>query len=432
MNATLRILYQRFYVKELLVLFLAFFLAQGIFSWIFIRNSVIIEGYTKLLGIFSFGFLIYRYNQLNRGEKAILILFSLLLLKLVLESLWNYDSFFRQLTMYTVLAPVAYVLFIKFILRKMQLDLLPFMARFCLVVYVVFMLLFGRGFSFSLELVEMEDYGPFSGDSRIIHASQIFIIIVPFLWYLHQFATTRKLTPLLLFLFCFTIILVHQHRSVWSSTLMALCFYFFAGLRNRLQKLSTLGNLFITGSVLLMIAVFFVANLFPGFLDFLSERFVEIWNPSKEGSTGNFRIQQREVYFELFLERPLFGWTFEGFEMPNPLVDWWPAMSGQHFHEGYMEMLFYHGIVGLVFKYGFLVYLFIKIFSKKLNAESVILASFCISALVFSFNYVLPLSFWAFVGMALYYIERDIHQSDEEVLEDGEESFTPYIFVESK
>lgn len=431
MNATLRILDQRFYLKEFLLLFFAFFLAQGLFSWIFIRNSIIIESYSKLLGIFALFFLMYRYNELRRGEKTIVVLLLLLLIRLVMESLFKYDSFFRQLTMYTVLAPIAYVLFVKHILRKMQLDLLPFMARFYLVVYVVFMLLFGRGFSFSLDLVEMDDYGPFSGDTRIIHASHIFIMIVPFLWYLHQFISARKLTYLLLFLLCFAIILVHQHRSVWSSALVALCFYFLAGLRNRLQKLSALGNLFVTTGIVLAISGFFIANLFPGFLDFLSERFTEIWDPSREGSTGNFRIQQREVYFELFLERPLFGWTFEGFEMPNPLVDWWPAMTGQHFHEGYMEMLFYHGIVGLVFKYGFLVYLLIKIFSKRLGKESVILASFCISALVFSFNYVLPLSFWGFVGMTLFYMERDTvvdGQDDEE----AEEPFAPYTLAKIK
>lgn len=426
MNATLRILHQRFYVKEFLLLFFAFFLAQGIFSWIFIRNSVIIESYSKLLGIFALGFLVYRYNRLRKGEKAIVVLFLLLLLKLVIESLWKYDSFFRQLTMYTVLAPVAYILFIKYILREMDLDLLPFIARFYLVVYLVFMLLFGRGFSFSLELVEMEDYGPFSGDTRIVHASQIFIMIVPFLWYLHRFITTKKMTHLLLFLLCFMIILVHQHRSVWSSALIALCFYFFAGLRNRLQRLSALGNLLVTTSIVLAVTAFFVANLFPGLIDFLSERFLEILNPSREGSTGNFRIQQREVYFELFLERPFFGWTFEGFEMPNPLVDWWPAMTGQHFHEGYMEMLFYHGIFGLFFKYGFLLYLLVKIFNRKLGVESVILASFGISALVFSFNYVLPLSFWGFIGMALYYIERDKHAAQQPVEEGAEEPFASY------
>ena len=89
------------------------------------------------------------------------------------------------------------------------------------------------------------------------------------------------------------------------------------------------------------------------------------------------------------------------------MVDWWPPMTGQHFHEGYMEMLFYHGIVGIVFKYSFLVYLAIKAFSKNLSGSSIILIAFGISGLVFSLNYVLPHIFWVMIGMCLYYLEKD-------------------------
>ncbi len=142
----------------------------------------------------------------------------------------------------------------------------------------------------------------------------------------------------------------------------------------------------------------------------MSDRFSEIFNPAKENSTGDFRIQQSEVYGKMFLQRPVFGWTFEGFEMPNPMVDWWPAMTGQHFHEGYIEMLFYEGIAGFLLKYFFLFYLVIKAFSKKLSPQSIILISFAVSGLVFSFSYVLPLIFWGHVGLCLYYVERDTQQ----------------------
>ena len=115
----------------------------------------------------------------------------------------------------------------------------------------------------------------------------------------------------------------------------------------------------------------------------------------------------------MFLDRPIFGWSFEGFEMENPLVDWWPSGTGQHFHEGYIEMLFYHGIAGLLLKYGVLLYLGFKAFSKKLSEESIILIAFCVAGLVFSFNYVLPLVFWAFVGMCLFYLDKDAEVEDD-------------------
>ncbi len=201
---------------------------------------------------------------------------------------------------------------------------------------------------------------------------------------------------------------------------MAVFFYLLGTIRNKKKTISSIGNMVISIGIATIIAYIFISNLFPGFLHFLGERFAEIFDPSKEGSTGNFRIEQREVYSKLFLERPLFGWTFEGFEMPNPLVDWWPENTGQHFHEGYMEMLFYHGVVGFLFKYGFLFYLLFKIFSKKLSQQTIILISFCLSGLVFSFNYVLPIIFWAHTGLCFYWLERDEEGLGRELKEEGQ------------
>lgn len=396
----------------MLVLFFTFLMMENIFNWIFIRNSLIIEGYTKLAAILIYGFMLYRINHLKRNERIVVIIFSLFMVKLVLESLSKYDSVFKQLTMFTVLAPIIYVFFIKYILRVFELDLLEFMAKFYLITYVIFMVLFGRGFGFGLEEIIMDDYGPFSGDSRIMHASHVFMMIVPLLWYLHQFILQRKNKHLLPLLLIAVAIIIHQHRSVWSSALLSLSFYFFMATRNRLVSLGKTMGLVINGFLLSLLVLFFVSNLVPGFLDFLSDRFSEIFDPAREGSTGNFRIEQRLVYGQMFLDRPLFGWSFEGFEMENPLVDWWPSGTGQHFHEGYMEMLFYHGVFGLLLKYGVLIYLVWKAFSKKLSVESVICIAFCIAALLFSFNYVLPLVFWAFVGMALYYLEKDNEGDD--------------------
>jgi hypothetical protein len=416
MNAELKILNHQFYLKELLVLFFTFFLMEGCFSWIFIRNSIVIEMYSKVLSLVLFGYMLFNYPRLKRGERIIFILFIAMLLKLVIESLAKYDTVFQQLTMFTVLFPVIYVLFIKYILRTMELDLLEFMAKFYMIVYFLFMVLFGWGFSFSLDSVDMTDYGPFSGDTRIIHASHILMMIIPFLWYLDKYINTKKTKFLLPFLICCVIIVVHQHRSVWSSTLVALLFYCFATIRNRVKNFAPLRNLAIGIGVTSLIAWFLISNLFPGFFDFLYERFSEIFDPAREGSTGNFRLLQRDVYGALFLQKPFFGWTFEGFEMPNPLVDWWPDGTGQHFHEGYMEMLFYLGIAGLLLKYYFLFYFLVKIFRRKLSPEAIILISFGISGLVFSFNYVLPLVFWGIVGMGLYYIDRDKENENSESL----------------
>src|SRR5947209_13471705 len=108
MNSVIRIFNYRFYVKEIIVLFLTFLMMENIFSWIFIRNSLLIEGYTKALSILIYGFMLYSYSKLKKSERVVVIIFTLFMVKLVLESLYKYDTPFRQLTMFTVLLPVIY------------------------------------------------------------------------------------------------------------------------------------------------------------------------------------------------------------------------------------------------------------------------------------------------------------------------------------
>ncbi len=407
MNAIIRLFNYRFFVKEFLVVLFGYLLMEQILAWLFIPSSSFVQPFQKLSGFLIFGLMIYLFPRLRRVERVYVIIFCLFMVKLVLESMYKYDTFFQQLTMYYVLFPVLYTFFVKHINRTFDLDLLEFMAKFYLFIYVVFMALYGRNFSFSLQSFNMEDLGVFSGDGRIIHASSVFMMILPFLWYLDKFINTRKLKHFGLLLFCIVIILIHQHRSVWSGAIFSLLIYFGISIRTNKKSIPKIWGLVIGAFVLFLFSYFFMSTLFPDMVDFFGQRFSEIFNPGQQESTGRFRVEQREVYFKLFLQRPLFGWSFEGFEMSNPLVDWWPEKTGQHFHEGFMEILFYHGIIGFVFKYSILFYLAIRAFSKNLNNQTIILLSFCMAGLVFSLSYVPQIVFWGHVGLCLYYLEKD-------------------------
>lgn len=369
--------------------------------------------YEKLLSLVIFAYILYKFNHLKPNEKIYIALLGFVVIKLMFESMLFYGSIFQQLTLFTILFSVAYTIFIKFICRTYNFDILELVAQFYVWVYLIFMIVYGRGFSFSLASVQMVDYGPFSGDSRVIHARSIFMMIIPLLWYLNRFLRKGKITALLLFLFCTTVIVIHQHRSVWASAIFALGVYLFMSIRNNSIPLSRLLRTFLSGIVFLALVTFVISQAFPGFLQFFSDRFSEILDPTREDGTGKFRADQFDVYFPMALKRPIFGWTFEGFEMKNPLVDWWPAKTGQHFHEAYMETLFYHGFFGLILKYFYLVYLAFKSFSKKLNQKSIVLIAFSLSGLIFSFSYVLPLIFWGIVGMCLYYLEKTSDENNQ-------------------
>jgi len=419
MNRVIKIFNYQFYVKEFLVIFFTLLLMENIFSWLVMPVSVIVLMYEKLLSLVLFAFILYNFNNLKRNEKIYIGLMMVILVRLMFDSMINYGTIFQQLTMFTVLFPVAFTIYVKCISRSLDLDLLEFMAKFYLVLYVVFMAVYGRTFSFSLEMVTMDDYGPFSGDSRIIHARSIFMMIVPLIFFLNQYLKLGKAKYLAAFLFCFVVILIHQHRSVWASALFALGAYLFMAIRNNIIPMGKVARLALGSILALALVTFVVSQVFPTMLPFLGERFSEIFDPAREDGTGKFRADQRATYFPMALERPFFGWTFEGFEMKNPLVDWWPAKSGQHFHEGYMEMLFYHGFFGLFLKYSYVIYLGYKAFSKRLSQESVVLIAFSLAGLLFSFSYVLPLIYWGHVGICLYYLEREpVEEPEQEEVEE--------------
>ncbi len=409
---TIRIFKYRFHIIEFLVLVFLYFFNEGIFSWLILPNSNIYENVTKGLSMLVYGYVLFSFPKLKRDEKIFIVLFTMLMVKLVFESLYLYGNFFDKLTIFSVIYPVVYVVFIKAVCRSLDLDILEIVAKFYLITYIIFMAIYGHGFGFSLAQVDMEDYGPFSGDDRVIHARSILMIIIPYLWYLSQYIQKRKMIDLALFLLCFVIILIHQHRSVWSCAIFSTFLFVVFTIRNNRKTTSSFFTMFTMFAVIGVFGIVYLSALKPGFLNFLGNRFTEILNPNREGGTGSFRIDQSVVYGEMIKQKPFTGWSFEGFYVRNPLVDWWDEGSGQHFHEGFIEILFYHGIVGLLLKYSFFIIIAIKAFKQKLSQESVILVSFCLTGLIFSLSYVLPTIFFGHIGLCLYYLEKKKQSTD--------------------
>jgi hypothetical protein len=390
----------------LVIIFFSYFLLEPIFSWTFIQNSHINQLYVKSLSVVIYGFVLVNIKCFRLLDKTYIIFFSILTVKLILESLQRYGTLFEHFELYSVLYPIIFALFLKLLAESLKLDLLEISANFYLFAYFIFMFRFGHKFSLRLTEVKMDDYGPFSGDTRTIHAHTIYMMIVPFLWYLNKYVHTGKNKFLFVYSVSLLIILIHQHRSVWISAIVASIFYFIITIRT--TPVSSLNILRVVIISLTLLALFFVgvSQLQSDIPQQFSERFSEIWHPSFNKGTASFRIKQTIVYYKLFLQKPIFGWTFEGFELKNPIVDWWPPKTGQHFHVGYIEMLFYHGIVGLIFKYSMLIVVCIKALGKRLTHQSIILICFNISGLAFSFAFTLPLMFWGSVGLCLYYLDK--------------------------
>jgi hypothetical protein len=331
-------------------------------------------------------------------------IFAILFLKMILESLIFYGSPLVYPSVLAVIFPFLYAYFAKNLFRRLNVDILEVLIVFIFIGYFVFMLFYGHDFDFSNTPME-QDPGPFSGDSRVLHANSILLILLPFLFFLNKILSSQK-TYFSIggFVLSLIIIIIHQHRTVWVTTIFSTMLLLFMKGGNR-KMFKRLFLLLIVTIGLLVVLIFAI----PGFSQLLAERFMDVLDPLNEENTGGFRYLQILSYLNYFIQKPLFGWGFSGFELPNPFVDVWEEGTGHHFHDAYIEVLFYFGITGLLLKF-FPLYSIARKLRKQLSDKSKVLAAFSVSGFVYAFSYVPPLIFWGIVGLCMYYIDRDIKQ----------------------
>src|SRR6185437_10551347 len=107
-----------------------FLAMENIFSWLLYPVSEVLLNYEKILTILIFAYLLYEFRALKTNEKVYLGLFTAFIIKLVFESMIHYGNFFEQLTMFSILFPVVFAIYVKFLCRSLQIDFLPFISRF--------------------------------------------------------------------------------------------------------------------------------------------------------------------------------------------------------------------------------------------------------------------------------------------------------------
>ncbi|MDF2432574.1 MAG: hypothetical protein JWP44_2205, partial [Mucilaginibacter sp.] len=146
MNRIIKIFGYQFYVKEFLVIFFTYLMMENIFSWLVVPSSFVLIAFEKLSSLAIFAFVLYNFTNLKRNEKIYIGVFCFLLLRLVFVSIFQYNNVFEQLTMFSILYPVVFTIYIKCVCRSLDLDFLEFLAKFYICVYLVIMIIYGRGF----------------------------------------------------------------------------------------------------------------------------------------------------------------------------------------------------------------------------------------------------------------------------------------------
>ncbi|WP_227699148.1 O-antigen ligase family protein [Spirosoma radiotolerans] len=382
---------------------------------------------TTLIGILA---LIVCYFWQPPLYKTVAWLLGLGVIGLVLESKYEYGQFVYSYFVikrfaYCGLALLAYVVATQAGPLKIKYAVYLIFAF-----YVINQLFLGQIFSYNL-----------TSESRTVTSNEALYLVIPCLYYLLMYLKDRKVPDLLLTLFSFALIVFLLHRSVISAAIVAIGVV--AGL-SMVGKLSTSG--FPVGRtlgtfVILLILLAPALAMMPGNkVDAFLENIGGILDP-KEDNTGSWRLEQSEYYLSQIPDKPLLGWRYEGYDRGEIMVNEDFPEKGTIIHSQYIDMLYNYGAVGLAINLliilGTLLIMYRR--NKTFTTEQTVLFGFLISGLVYGVSYQLPVFFWGFVGLAMYYALKrpDEEYPDDEyitvdITESSDTSLRPFVSTKTQ
>ncbi|MFD2937186.1 O-antigen ligase family protein [Spirosoma flavum] len=346
---------------------------------------------TTLIGIFALVFFYFRFPPLY---KVVAWLLGLGLIGLILESKYEYGQFVYS---YFVIKRFAYcgLALMSYAVATQAGPLkIKYAVYLIFAFYVINQLFLGQIFTYNL-----------TSESRTVTSNEALYLVIPFLYYLLMYMKDRRIVDLLLVLFTFVLIVFLLHRSVISAAIVALVVV--AGL-SLIGKLSTggvpLGRTGATFAVLLIVLAPLMAMLPGNKVDAFLENIGGILDP-KEDNTGSWRLEQSEYYISKIPEHPILGWRYEGYDRGEIMENEDFPEKGTIIHSQYIDMLYNYGSAGLAVNLlillGTLLVMYRK--NKTFSIEQTVLFGFIVSGLIYAVSYQLPVFYWGFVGVGMFY-----------------------------
>ncbi len=348
----------------------------------------------NLSGLVGAAGLLFFYFTYPGPYKIAAWIITLSVVALVIESLYIYGQYVYSFFVIKRFAYCGLALVTFYVAPRAGEFKMKWVVNFILGMYVVGQLFTGR----------ILEYG-FTSESRTTAAYEVLYLVIPFLYFLLEFMQNGRRIDLLKTVAVFGVIFILLHRSVISTALFAMLVVF--GL-SAIGKVATakvrLGNLLSTLLVLALVGLPFAGILSPKKTAAFFENIGGIAKPS-EDETGSWRLEQSTYYWKGITQRPMLGWRYEGYDKGEIMENEDFASKGTVIHSQYIDMLYNYGIAGL------LVNLFIigttlwTIFgrNRQLSSEQTLLFAFIISGLLFGLSYQLPVYFWSFTGLAMFY-----------------------------
>lgn len=344
-----------------------------------------------LLGIVSLPIFYFRQPPLYKTVAWVL---GLSIIGLVLESKYEYGQYIYSYFVikrfaYCGLALLGYVAATQAGLLKIQWVIYVIFAF-----YIINQLILGQIFSYAL-----------TSETRSVMSNEALYLVIPCLYYLLTYLQERRIIYLLLLLFTFMLIVFLLHRSVISAAIVGIGVI--TGL-SVVGKLSTggfpMGRTMGTFVVLLILFAPAMGMLPGNKVDAFLENIGGILDP-KEDNTGSWRLEQSEYYLSQIPEKPVLGWRYEGYDRGEIMVNEDFPEKGTIIHSQYIDMLYNYGAFGLAINLLIILGTLLIMYRRNptFSIEQTTLFGFLISGLIYGVSYQLPIFFWGFVGLAMYY-----------------------------
>ncbi len=370
-------------------------------------QGILLNTLVKGVAILSMAYCVFYFQRMSKYMRFAFVMLLLYIGALVFESKYFYGTFMVYPHVFVKVMIYAYAFFV-YTFYKANYYLKP--------AHVVWFILVGFWLNVLLIKPESLSISAFTQHERGVYSTSVYMLIVPFLYFLSNYFYKGKFMSLFWALFVLFAIFFFQHRTVWISTAFVLGIYYLL-IRfktdkpiNFVAKLLPVGG---TLAVLGIIASAFVLSQHPEILQKVQDSISDIENYDKQG-TGGWRYIQIMSYLPFIQENFFFGMRFEGFELP---IQFWrddidaPVFedgNGHHFHSFYVEVLFYTGFVGLILYWLIAWYpVVMAIKKRKLTITQIILVAFVSSNFIFGISYVLPVFYYAILGWAIVAIEEE-------------------------
>lgn len=368
-----------------------------------IQNSLV-----KLNAGIAFLYSAYRFQSMSPYMRVVFVGVTLYVFGMSLESYYKYSSFFVYPHVFLKLLLFYFIFFIYTFYKNNEHLRLHHIVYFILI-----------GFTLNVLLVHPDSLSisSFTGHNRGVNASTMYLLVIPFLYFASRYLFRGGLYSLMMAFGLVLAIIFFQHRTIWvcMACILGLYLYLVKFKASTHVNLGKIVPVVFVVAVLGLVSSAFLFSSHPEIITKIQENFSDIENYNKQG-TGGWRYNQFLSYLPFIEENLLMGMRLEGFELP---IQFWrddidaPVFEdgfGHHFHSFYVDVLFYVGLVGL----GLFFMMFFRAVKKgfgarAINEEQIVLLAFICSGFVYGISYILPYFYYAFLGLAIAYLERTDH-----------------------